>query len=151
MGDDLYGIERRLQAISKKKTKTNNYIKYAIVGTAALAMPAVYYADTRLFPVIDKATAVITYDGSETATNVRFVFHKNRACKYLSTSFWLRGPLTREIRLLRSQHPIHFPPGKTSTSFLLLDVPREAFIEHGLVTVEHRCHPFWIHKSVMYE
>lgn len=153
MIDEKY-ISEKLRRLSVPQ-KRRGYIP--VLRAAAIACLAIasallaYVIDTKVFPVVSNAHAVIFYNGSDTTTQVRFVFEKNRACKYLNTEFWLMGDTTQPIQLIRSAPPLHFPKGRASTSQLVLDVPRDKFIENGVVMVEHRCHPLWVHKTALYE
>jgi hypothetical protein len=139
------------QVNQKPKTSRFHRFRYAVaLIVAPLMVPAAYYVDTRLFPVVGQASGVFTDKGDPDKTYVRFIFQKHRNCKFVGSSFWVSEPITRPVTLLQSGPPVHYPPGKTGTSTFVLDVPQARFIDHGSFIVEHRCHSLWDHQRVIF-
>jgi len=152
LGDDYLGIESRLQALSKKKSKSKNYLNHAVIGALILAVPLVYLIDTRVFPVVGPAHAIIISQNPVPGTiKVRFVYTKYRNCKFIGSSFWLRGHTSTPVQLLQSGPAINNPVGRTTTGVMVLGVDQDSWINNGQMIVEHRCHPFWTHQANLYE
>lgn len=121
-------------------------IAAAIVAPIALAAIA-YRIDTVWFPVVGQANLVILSDADEPRTRIRLVLHKHRNCRYLHTNFFLENPALVEIPYQRLSQVSQFPVGRVVGGEVVLQVKRDAFIESGMITIQHKCHPLWGHSA----
>jgi hypothetical protein len=151
---DQREIDQKLNALlpPRKRNRFNFYTKVAaaIFGAAAFG-PAVYYTDTRLFPVVSGAHVLIFDQAAPDQTALAVVYDKNRPCQIISADFFLNGSAIRMVQTAGSEPLIQRPIGRNRSRTFLLSVPRETFIDHGVIQFVHRCHPLWLHQKILYE
>jgi hypothetical protein len=147
-------IDRKLNALltPQKRKRSFFHLKIAAaVASAIMFIPAAHYIDTRIFPVVSDAHALI-FDASDPAqTNLAIIYNKNRNCEIVSADFFLNGSAIRMIRTEGGAPLLQRPIGKNRSRTFTLNVPRETFIDHGVIQFVHRCHPLWLHQKVLYQ
>jgi hypothetical protein len=147
--DDISNKLRALIGSSRKPGR--RWLSWALgLAATALFVPAAHYADTMIFPVISNATQLVLNEGPPTETHLQFVYDKNRNCQYTGVYFFVNGTAIRQIDRLDNRPAMQRPLGRNRSGTFILNIPRDTFIEHGLIQLEHRCHFLWPHKKLIY-
>jgi hypothetical protein len=150
---DQRDVEAKLNALTRQagKKKPSKPLIYALAALAVAVTPfAAYYADTRLFPVITDANAVIMQNVAPGKTAATFVYTKRRNCKLLGINFVLDGETISPLRVEGPEVLTRRPVGRNISSQFIVDASEAVFIARGLVTLEHECHLLWHHFSKLY-
>lgn len=145
-------IEGKLRALTGSTRKPRRRWPFWIAGLAAAVffIPVAHYVDTQVFPVISDATQIVLNEGPPTETHLQFVYNKNRNCQYLNIFFFVNGAAIRQIDRIDNAPIVQRPVGKNRSRTFILAIPRDVFIEHGIIQLEHRCHGLWTHKKLIY-
>jgi hypothetical protein len=149
---DKDDISKKLRALTGSTRKPRSRWLYWLPGiaVAVVAFPVAHYIDTEIFPVISNATQIVLNEGPPTETHLQFVYDKNRNCQYTGLYFFVNGTAIRQIDRLDNRPAMQRPLGRNRSGTFILNIPRDTFIEHGLIQLEHRCHPFWPHKKLIF-
>jgi hypothetical protein len=149
---DPVTVHERLQSLSRNAGKRRFAWRSLLRPVAATVvfpflLIGAYYVDTRLFPVIAGAPAIVVETAGPDRTVVRLAMHKLRGCEYKSINFYLKGPFTESIKRLDDNVSSTRPVGRYLTAGFVLQVSTQYFLERGQVVVEHQCHPLWKHTK----
>jgi hypothetical protein len=151
---DPLAVHERLQFLSKsagagRRRFTWRNLARPVAATVAFPFLLIgaYYVDTRLFPVIAGAPAIVVESAGPDQTVVRLAMNKLRGCEYKSLNFYLKGSFTESIKRLDDHQSSTRPVGRHLTAALVLQVSTRDFLERGQVITEHQCHPLWKHTK----
>lgn len=151
---DQREVEKKLNSLFVPPRRHRNRAIWATVSLAAaaiLALPAAYWVDTGLFPVVSRAHALIFEQAAPGETLVSFVYEKLRACRIVSAGFFLNGASIRPVEVIDNINYVIRPLGTNRSRLFRLKVDREEFIEHGVVQFVHQCHIGWYHQRVVFD
>jgi hypothetical protein len=151
---DQREIDRKLNALlaPQKRKRPLFYVKIAAaIAGVIMFIPSAHFVDTRLFPVVSDAHALIFEPSAPDQTALSIIYNKNRNCQILSADFFLNGTAIRMIRAEGGEPLVQRPIGQNRSRTFILNVPRESFIDHGVIQFVHRCHPLWLHQKILFE
>jgi hypothetical protein len=151
---DQREIEKKLNALTNppKRTIKSYYIRAAVaIAALAVAPFTAHYIDTKLFPVVSDAHALIFEASAPDQTAVAVIYNKNRTCQIISADFFLNGAAIRMIQAEGGLPLVQRPIGKNRSRTFVLSVPRETFINDGVIQFVHRCHPLWLHQRIIFQ
>jgi hypothetical protein len=150
---DQRDVERKLDALTRKaarpKPKRWLFLAGAVAGVLALPFVA-YYVDTRLFPAVSGANAVIMQEIDGTRTSVVFVYNKYRACKIVGISFVLGGDVIEPLAVDNMDNLAGRPVGRNVSRRFIVNTTPDNFIKRAIVTLEHECHGLWHHRAQLF-
>lgn len=129
----------------------------AMVFGAAIAGSIIYFADTRLYPVIEHWTLQAAVREGDTLT-ISGHMYKGRACEHLST--YIVALPTNRLHPRKTIYRIdpneitggQMPTGHYEWGPWSMILPASALTGNGWRSFEviglHRCHAFWTHQTV---